>query len=98
MDRCDVVIYMRDIKLDVVIPEKHAWNFMKEFGKAFAIKNDCEGYMVDKPVDAYYTYPASFHIQVSVWENDEERFYDFLRAFCSARNLSFRDPKMQPAV
>ncbi len=95
-DRHDVTIYMRHIQLDVVIPEKHVWEFMTDFGKVFAVEDSHEGIKNLKAVDGYYEHPAGWHIQVSVWENDESRFYDFLRSFCSTRTLSFREPEVQP--
>lgn len=98
IDRHDVIIYMRHIQLDVVIPKKCVWEFMAEFGKAFAIEDSHKGTKNLKAVDGYYEHPAGWHIQVSVWENDESRFYDFLRGFCSDRNLLFREPEVQPAA
>ena len=92
-DRHDVSIYMRHISLDVVIPEKYVWEFMAEFGRAFAVKDSHEGTKPIKAVDGYYENPGSLHVQVSVWENDEGRFYDFLRDFCISRDLSFREPE-----
>jgi hypothetical protein len=90
-NRNDVIIYMRYISLDVVIPEKYVWEFMREFGETFAVK-DSDGVKNLKAVDGYYDHPAGWHIQVTVFENDEGKFYDFLRTFCSKRKLSFREP------
>jgi len=94
----DVIIYMRHISLDVVIPEEYVWEFMAEFGKTFAVEDSYKGIKNLKAVDSYYEHPAGWHIQVSVWENDESKFYDFLRSFCSKRKLSFREPGAQLAA
>lgn len=94
--RYDVIIRARHIQLNVVIPEKYAWEFMEKFGETFATKNFDWGGKDFKAVDGYYKHPRGWHIQVSVWEKDEKRFYDFLRDFCSIRNISFREPEAHP--
>ena len=86
----DVGIYMRHIQLDVVIPERYVWEFMKDFGNEFA-ENDDEGFKTIKAVDDYYDHPGGWHIQVQVIEDDEPRFYVFLRKFCSERGLFFNE-------
>ncbi len=96
-ERHHVSVYMRFIQLDVVIPEEHVWVFMAAFGKAFAVGNS-EGGESLKAVDGYHEHPSGWHIQVSVWDGDESRFYDFLRLFCAARGLSFREPEAKPAA
>ena len=89
----DVIIYMRHIKLDVVIPKPYVWEFMEQFGTEFAVAQSLDGGNHLKAVDGYYEHPGGWHIQVSVWENDEERFYKFLNKFCKERKLSLRDPR-----
>ncbi len=93
--KCDVLIYMRDISLDVVIPAKHAFAFMEQFGTEFAVNDssEVEGDRRIKAVNGYHDHPAGWHIKVSVWENDENRFYNFLERFSQERGLSFRDPR-----
>jgi hypothetical protein len=88
----DVIIYWRYVKLDVVIPEQYAWEFMAEFGKTFAVTCAWEGGSFVKAIDGYYEHPGGWHIQVSITDTDEMKFYDFLRNFCQQRNLSFREP------
>lgn len=88
----DVIVYWRSISLDVVIPEQFAWEFMAEFGKAFVITDAREGGQFIKAVDGYYEHPGGWHIQVSVNDCEEMKFYDFLRDFCEKRSLSFREP------
>ena len=88
----DVIIYGRHISLEVVIPEEHVWNFMAEFGKEFAVEEIGVGKHI-KPVDDYFEHPGGWHVKVNVWENDEARFYVFLRQFCDQKNITFRDPE-----
>jgi hypothetical protein len=90
----DVIIYMRYIKLDVVIPKPYVWEFMEQFGNEFAV-NCLEGGKDIKSVDGYYDHPGGWHIQISVFENDEERFYDFLQKFCEEKGISYRDPRQE---
>jgi len=82
-EKHDVIIYKREILLDVVIPLKYVCEFMAKFGRVFYIKGIRE-------------VGADWHIQVNVSENDEHRFYEFLWNFCAERNLSFREPEVQP--
>jgi len=91
-NRDDVIIYMKYVKLDVVIPENYVWEFMQEFGEKFAIEDIYEGTSRLKAVDGYYNHPGGWHIQVTVFENYESNFYDFLQEFCTKRQLSFRQP------
>jgi|APSaa5957512622_1039677.scaffolds.fasta_scaffold149113_1 hypothetical protein len=88
----DVIIYMRFIKLDVVIPKSVVWKFMAEFGVAFSVDNSHGGRDIQS-VDGYYDHPNGWHVKVSVWENDEQHFYEFLAKFCEEHDLKFRDPK-----
>ncbi len=88
----DVKIYLRNISLEVAIPEKYVWEFMSEFGYTFAEEDAIGGGKRTKKVDSYYDHPNGWHIQVSVWERDEARFYEFLRYFCTVRQLTFREP------
>lgn len=96
-DRHDVIIYLRSLLLEVVIPEKYVWEFMGEFGKAFAIQ-DSAGTKEIKAVEDYHEHPNGWHIRVSVWDRDEGRFYRFLRDFCAKRKLSFREPEAPPTA
>ncbi len=90
-----VSIYMREIRLDIVIPAQHAFDFMQQFGTEFAVNDssEVENDKRIKAVDGYYDHPAGWHIQVSVWEKDENRFYGFLERFSQERGLSFEDPR-----
>jgi hypothetical protein len=65
---------------------------MEAFGNAFAIDDMDRGKTI-KAVDGYFDHPNGWHIQVTVWENDEGRFYEFLQTFCIMNNLTFRDPR-----
>ena len=89
----EVMIYLRKILLEVVIPKKYLWEFMEEFGRAFAEKNILLGIEQFKALDDYYEHPNGWHVKVSVSEGYESKFYDFLRNFCLKRDLSFRDSK-----
>lgn len=91
-DRKDVIIYMRFVRLTVVIPELHVWDFMKEFGVAFAVNDAHAGTTNVKAVDGYHDHPNGWHVHVTVWEHYEERFYAFLHEFCQQKGISFRDP------
>ena len=92
LKKFDVSIYWRSVSLDVVIPKQYVWEFMAEFGKAFVITDAREGGQFIKAVDGYYEHPGGWHIQVSITDSEEMKFYDFLRGFCQQRNLSFREP------
>lgn len=89
----DVIIYMRDIFLEVVIPKRYVWEFMEEFGEAFATHNGMEGGEHLKSVEGYHEHPNGWHVKVKVYEGDEKKFYTFLREFCSDRKISFMDPR-----
>jgi hypothetical protein len=86
----EVQIYMRAVSFDVVVPEKYVWEFMKEFGLAFAMKDTYEGTTNVRTVDDYYNHPAGWHVSVSVHESEEQKFVDFLLSFCVERDLPFR--------
>ena len=86
----DIGVYMRFIQLEVIIPKEFVWEFMQEFGTEFAV-NDLHAGPVFKAVDRYMEHPNGWHIGVTVWENDEPRFNHFLRSFCEARSLRFKE-------
>jgi hypothetical protein len=93
--RHDVSVYMRYILLDVVVPEEHVWDFMKTYGEEFKTTDSCSGVTSKKAVEGYYENPVSWHIQVKVYEEDEQRLHEFLRKFSLERSLSFREPDTQ---
>ena len=90
----DVIIYMRDIKLDVVIPKDFVWEFILAFGEEFTVEDTHLG-KAFKTIDDYYDHPNGWHIKLSVYEKDENRFYAFLEEFCKKRDLLFRDPRTE---
>ncbi len=90
-DSPEVLIYMRSIQLDVVIPEEHVFDFKKKFGWEFATPG-YEGGRQFRSVDSDRYHPNGWHIEVTMLEDEEKRFYDFLRQFCNEKNLKFREP------
>ena len=90
----DVSIYMRSIVFDVVIPEQHVFDFMKAYGEEFQTTDSYSGVTNKKSVESYYQNPVCWHVQVKVYEEDEQRFHEFLRKFSLERKLSFREPLM----
>lgn len=94
MPEGEVSIYMRSIKLNVVIPAGHVWIFMAEFGAAFALKDLLEGGQHNRPVDSYYDHPNGWHVEVTVGENEEPAFYRFLNKFCTEKGLPLRKPSL----
>ncbi len=91
----DVSINVRFIFLDVVIPEPHVFDFMKAYGEEFKKTDSYSGVTSRKSVEGYMDHPAGWHVQVKVYEEDEQLFYEFLRTFSLERNLSFREPDTQ---
>lgn len=89
---------MRFISFDVVVPEQYVWEFMRDYGEEFKVTDSYSGVTSKKPVEGYYEHPTSWHIQVKVFEEDEQRFHEFLRKFSLERNLSFRDPDIQTKI
>lgn len=88
-EKIEVRIHRRSAVHDVVIPEQYVWEFMAEFGRTFAV--DSQGVSFAKAVEGYYEHPNGWHIQVKVEDEDEIKFYNFLRDFSQQRNLPFRE-------
>lgn len=87
-DQNQVSLYMRKIQLDVVVPERYVWEFMAEFGRFFATENIREGGKDIRSVDGYFDHPNGWHVQVSLFEEEETTFYTvFLPEFCRQRGL-----------
>jgi len=53
----DVLIYMRNISIEVVIPKGNVWEFMLEFGNEFAATDHHAGGKEFKSVKSYYSHP-----------------------------------------
>lgn len=85
----EIIITMRYIQLNIMIPGEHFAKFEIEFGIEFATQND--GVPNVKPVDSCTRNNDAYHVQVSVQGNDEERFFIFLRNFCTEKSLTLRD-------
>ena len=85
----DVSVYMRSITLEVVIPELYVWQFMEQFGESFATKS-FEGGKQIAAVETYHYHPNGWHVNVTIGEYEEHRFYQFLHAFCYNKKITFR--------
>lgn len=83
----EVIISMRHVRLDIHIPEEYVWEFIEEF-TTFPDSFEDEF----KSIDSYKKYLTCWEIQLSIREKYEEEFYNFLRDFCSKRNLLFKEP------
>jgi hypothetical protein len=81
------LVYMKTIRLEVVIPEKHVWEFMKEFGEQFAYELES----TPLEVELFFYHPNGWHVIVVV--EDQSRFNSFFVSFCQTRGLTFRDPR-----
>lgn len=92
----EVSIYMRDIRLEIVIPEKFVWEFTESFGRTFAIKDLHEGTCNFKPVDGYFPHPNGWHVKVTIPWHLEGEFHAFLEDFCRMRGLFFHQPEVGP--
>jgi len=104
-EKFDVLVYFRNsfvyeaesmaVILDVVIPEKHVWEFVDEFRKSFGTYDSVLGSHI-KAVDGYDKYSEDgWHIKLIIWENTEGKFYDFLRKFCEERKLKLLKPEAE---
>ena len=88
-----VFVYSREIRLEVVIPEGHVWSFIKDFGETFFIDDTTLGKR-PRPIDSYDSHPNGWHIKVTINDNHEEKFYNFLNDFAKRMGLQFiRDPE-----
>ena len=92
-DRKEVqaMVYMRTIRLEVVIPEEHVWNFMKEFGEKFADQMEVR----PREVEKFFYHPNGWHVIVIIGEFEEDKFNEFFVEFCTQKGLTFRDPREQ---
>lgn len=88
--KIEVRVHDRSLRLEIVIPKEYVWEFMAEFGKAFAEESD--GVSRNKAVDGYEEHGSGWHIMVTISDRDEVGFHDFLRSFSQQRNLPFREP------
>lgn len=87
-------VYMRSILLEVVIPQGLQWKFMEAFGEEFKLQDFQAGGYILRSVHKYHEHPNGWHIQVIVSDGAEEaKFYNFLRQFSLANEVSFREPK-----
>ena len=91
----NVIIYMRRISLEVIIPGCEVWDFMREFGTKFPVRDLHEGTQNIRAVDYYFEHPAGWHIRLTISEHEEGLFYSFLSEFCERRRLTFRDPRVK---
>jgi hypothetical protein len=90
----DVIIEGRHVELGVVLPEKHAADFLAAFNQTFATKM-AERYEGTKYLGASICVdPATGRVLVSVDGRYEGELYTFIEDFCAKRRppLSFRKP------
>lgn len=92
----NVLVYMRSISLEVVIPEDHVWEFKTRFGRNFAPDAD-RGLNDFRHTDKEWFHPNGWHLKVTLNEEEEQKFYDFLRQFSKDKNLTFKEPRNQEA-
>ena len=70
------------VSLKLVLPREQAGDFIVAFGEAFATNN---GKDVRK-VDNYFSAQEDWHIRVSFYEGQKDRFYAFIRKFSEEKN------------
>lgn len=87
------IVYMRDVRWDVVVPLGLEWEFMKAFGEAFRLNCPMEGYDPIRPVDSYYEHGGGWHIKVVVNETKEICLLKFCQNFFGSRGIPFREPE-----
>ena len=92
MAKNTVSIYMRRISLEVVLPEALVSLFMRKFGERFSVEHSDRSTNI-RPVDTYFDHPKGWHVRVTVNEQEERGFYNFLRGFCKEAAISFIDPR-----
>jgi len=93
----EVIIYWKSIQLTVIIPEELVWVFALAFGKEFACDDSHCGWTPAK-MDSYRYHPNGYHVKVSVWVPQEQKFYDFLEKFCKENNLPVRKKDLKPGI
>lgn len=89
-DRQKASIYMRFIKLDVVIPDEHAWDFMKEFGEVFSAEGPGGSRQI-RAVDGYYDHPNGMHVVLSFSQHEESKFNNWYDLYCKDRGIEVRE-------
>ncbi len=85
----DCIVYMKHVQLEITVPKEHVWDFILEFGQAFAVQDLHNGPQT-KTIDKYWDHPNGWHITITIWHREEARFYEWFDAFCKARELTFR--------
>ncbi|MFA6514134.1 MAG: hypothetical protein WCT50_02480 [Patescibacteria group bacterium] len=90
----EVIIYSKQLKLDVVIPKDKVWDFALAFGEAFKVK-EIHSSEEPKAIDGYYSHPFGYHVQVTVHISEEQKFYKFLAEFCRKEGLPVREEDLK---
>jgi hypothetical protein len=75
------------ISKELIIPEKYVGEFIVEFGKKFAVRDETLG-MVTKKVDDYYEHPNGWHVTVSLQKEHEPNFTVFMHDFCKNKDFA----------
>lgn len=70
-------------QLVIKVPDGSQWDFMKAFGLSFKPSLNSEPLSVDK----YHHEGDACYITVSLYHDEEQRFYDFCRRFFNARGI-----------
>ncbi len=94
----DVGVAVRSVKLQVYLPYKHLFDFMKAFGERFATRLHGDGKADLAKVDDYGAHmPENSWVRVCVLDSQEKEFYAWLESFCKTKEITFDDP-MMPAL
>ena len=91
----EVSVYSCDVCFNIIIPISHirvfTEKFFREFKEFTVVTEDIPRETERKYTECCYAHPGGQHIRLKVRGYNEERFYDFLRKFCSASNLALRE-------
>ena len=88
----EVIIYWKNIQFDVILPENKVWPFVLAFGEKFALPPDSS----PRQIEGFFPQGFGYCVQAGVHVSEEQKFYNFLRAFCQEHGLPVREDDLRP--
>lgn len=75
----------------LMLPEKYLGKFIVKFGHEFAESDESMTNSKTRRVDNYgVQVDGRWSVEGTIWEEDADKFYSFLKNFCSTNSIDFQ--------
>lgn len=88
-EKSDCSVFMRHIQLTIILPVQYAYKFFKAAGRVFGLISEWDVNDEFRKISIYYSSHGHERVAATIYEDNENKFYQFLYAFCRKNKITF---------